>query len=163
PTTVHSPWTYTATPVAGSATAETSDAVRIPQCVSFCHDGLAIHAEHPDPARFHAVSVQPRAAVEDFFSVVPPTAMTVDSDAGQLASRKPSSPLDAVMATPGCAKLALSFWSSEISSPPQLLETATAPEAVAASSAVARSAEAALFASTSTMWHSGQTAETMSR
>src|SRR4051794_978646 len=114
-----------------------SEAVRIPQCVSFCHDGFAIHAEQPDPAPFHAVSVQPRAAVEDFFSVVPPTAMTLDSDAGQLASRKPVSPLEAVTATPGWAKLPLSFWSSEISSPPQLLDTATAPDPVAASSAVA--------------------------
>src|SRR2546430_16369268 len=162
PTTIQPPW-YTATPVAGWATAEMSGAVRVPQCVSCCHDGFAIQPEHPDPAPCQALSVQPRAAVVDFFRVVPPTAMTVDSDAGQLASRKPLSPLDAVMATPAWAKLPLSFWSSLTSSPPQLLDTATAPEPVAASSAWARSVELELLLSTSTMWHSGQTADTMSR
>src|SRR5437773_3759628 len=80
PTTVHSPWTNTATPVAGSATAAMSDAVRIGQCVSFCHAGFAMYAEQPEPAPFHAVSVQPRALVA-FFRLVPPTAITEPSDA----------------------------------------------------------------------------------
>src|SRR5256714_8701928 len=160
PTTIQSPPWYTATPVAGSATAEMSEAVRVPQCVSCCHDGFAIQPEHPDPAPCQALSVQPPAAVVDFFMVVPPTAMTVDRDAGQLASRKPLSPLEAVMATPAWAKLPLSFWSSLTSSPPQLLDTATAPEPVAASSAWARSVELELLLSWRTIWHWGQTADT---
>src|SRR5262245_36772330 len=122
--------------------------VRIPQCVSCCQAGFAIQPEQPEPAPRQAVSVQPRAAVVDFLRVVPPTAMTLDSAAGQLASRKPLSPLDAVTATPGCAKAESSCWSSLSSSPPQLLETATAPELTAVFTAAARSTELALFAST---------------
>src|SRR5256885_7855600 len=72
PTVVHSPWTWTATPVAGSATAEMSAMVRMPQCVSCCHAGFFVHAEQPEPAPRQAVSVQPRAALLDFLSVVPP-------------------------------------------------------------------------------------------
>src|SRR5947209_17395116 len=150
PTTIQSPPWYTATPVAGSATAEMSEAVRIPQCVSCCHDGLAIQPEHPDPAPCQALSVQPRAAVVDFFRVVPPTAMTVDRDAGQLASRKPLSPLEAVMATPAWAKLPLSFWSSLNSSPHLMLDMATTPVPVSASSACAKMVVFVLMLSTTT-------------
>src|SRR5947199_56933 len=70
PTTIQSPPWYTATPVAGSATAEMSEAVRIPQCVSCCHDGLAIQPEPPDPAPCQAPSVQRRATVVGFFRFV---------------------------------------------------------------------------------------------
>src|SRR2546430_1730785 len=81
PATIQPPWTYTATPVAGSATAEMSDAVRIVQCASCCQAGLATYPEQPEPLPRHAGSVQPRADV-DFARLVPPTAMTPASDAG---------------------------------------------------------------------------------
>src|SRR2546423_15164581 len=83
PAIVHSPCTNTATPVAGSATAEMSDAMRIGQCAPFCQAGLAMYPEQPDPAPFHAVSVQPRALVA-FSSTVPRTALTPARHAGQL-------------------------------------------------------------------------------
>src|SRR5437899_5436901 len=162
PTTVHPPCTYTATPVAGSATAEMSDAVRIGQCVSFCQAGLAMYPEQPDPVPFHAVSAQPRA-LPALRRLVPPTAMTPASDAGQLASMNPASPLEAVTATPACAKFALNACASVVSSPPQLFDTATAPEPVAAFSAVPSAAVLASSDSTSRRWHCGHTAETMSR
>src|SRR5689334_8629462 len=101
PTTAQSPWTYTATPVFGSATAATSADVRIGQCASCCHAGFATYAEQPEPAPFQAVSVHLRALVA-LVRLVPPTAMTFASDAGQLACWKPASPLEAVTATPGC-------------------------------------------------------------
>src|ERR1041384_4254463 len=88
----------TATPVLGSAIAETSATVRRAQPVSVCHDGLAYTVLQPLPAPLHAVSVQPRllAAVR---SDVPPTAMTWGDDAGN-STPKPESPELAVTATP---------------------------------------------------------------
>src|SRR4051794_41313119 len=67
---------YTATPVFGSATADTSATVRAAQDASCCHAGLAVsRAEQPEPAPDQAVSVQPRALVA-VLSEVPPTAVT---------------------------------------------------------------------------------------
>jgi len=40
---------YTATPVLGSATAETSATVRFVQPASCCQDGFGSYAEHPEP------------------------------------------------------------------------------------------------------------------
>ena len=74
----------------------------------------------------------------------------------------PASPLDAVTATPACAKFALNACASVSSSLPQLLDTATAPEPVAAFSAVPIATVVASSDSTSRMWHCGQTADTMS-
>src|SRR5258708_17510851 len=49
------------------------------------------------------------------------------------------------------------------SGPDQLLDTYLAPLAIAVLSAVPRSGVLLVFASTSSMWHFGQIAETMSR
>src|SRR5436309_4199982 len=125
----------------------------MPQWPSFCQAGLATYAEQPEPARDQADSAQPRVVLADRVSVVPPTASTVDSDAGQAACWKPLSPLDTVTATPGCRKFALYAWFCVPSSEPQLLETATAPEPVAAFSAVPRAAVEASSDSTRRMWH----------
>src|SRR5947209_5809540 len=89
--------------------------------------------------------------------------MTPVSDAGQSPSMNPASPVDAVTATPAWLKLGLKAWLLMSSSPPQLLDTATAPEPVAAFSAVPSAAMLGSSASTSRTWHCGQTAETMSR
>ena len=75
PTVNHWPAKRTATPVFGSATAETSATVRLAQPESVCQAGFASYALQPLPAPLHALSVQPRraaAAVSD----VPPTAVT---------------------------------------------------------------------------------------
>ena len=71
----------TATPVFGSATAETSASVRFAQPVSVCQLGLANTALQPLPAPLHAVSAQPRA-VPERVRLVPPTAVTCGDDAG---------------------------------------------------------------------------------
>src|SRR5690242_10188613 len=89
PTTAQPPCTYTATPVAGSATAEMSEAVRMPQCASFCHAGFATYAEQPEPAPDQADSRQPRTVPAAFLRLVPPTAMTEPSDAGHCACWNP--------------------------------------------------------------------------
>src|SRR6478609_2856219 len=78
PTTRKPPYPYvsfTETPVAGSATADTSEIMRLAQFVSCCHAGLAMIAEHPLPAPDQTVSCQPRA-LPSVVSVVPPTAVT---------------------------------------------------------------------------------------
>src|SRR5690348_17229642 len=72
---------YTATPVLGSATAETSATVRFAQPVSVCQLGLAYVVLQPEPAPLHTVSLQPRA-VAAVRSEVPPTAITCGDDAG---------------------------------------------------------------------------------
>src|SRR5437762_13694449 len=74
---------YTATPVFGSATADTSATARLPHPVTagFCALRIALSVEQPEPAPLHAASVQPRlfdARVSD----VPPTAVTERDDAG---------------------------------------------------------------------------------
>src|SRR3954451_14704494 len=66
---------YTATPVFGSATAETSATVRRAHPVSVCHDCFASYDEHPLPAPDHTLSDQPRA-FDARDRLVPPTAVT---------------------------------------------------------------------------------------
>ena len=72
---------YTATPVLGSATAETSATVRLLQPVSVCQLGLLNTVLQPLPAPLQAVSVKPRAFVA-FLRLVPPTAVTCGDEAG---------------------------------------------------------------------------------
>src|SRR5690242_10952669 len=81
----------TATPVLGSATAETSATVRRAQPVSFCQVGFAYTALHPLPAPLQAVSVKPRAVAVLRVKVVPPTAVTFGEAAGN-STPKPLSP-----------------------------------------------------------------------
>src|SRR5690348_7895193 len=89
----------TDTPVAGSATAETSATVRLAQPGSDCQVGLAKTVLQPLPAPDQAVSVQPRV-VGLSTRCVPPTAVTFGDDAGYWTP-KPESPELTVMATPG--------------------------------------------------------------
>src|SRR5689334_21795574 len=72
---------YTATPVLGSATAETSATVRFEQPASVCQVGLPNTVLQPLPAPLHTVSVQPRVLAAAL-SEVPPTAVTCGDDAG---------------------------------------------------------------------------------
>src|SRR5437764_11425878 len=92
PTTFHPPQIRSelkmATPVFGSATAETSATLRIEQPASFCQLGLGSQIEQPLPgpsagsvAPPHAVSLQPRALFA-LTSDVPPTAVTYGEAAG---------------------------------------------------------------------------------
>src|SRR5262249_8960364 len=92
---------YTATPVFGSATAETSAMLRCLQPESFCQAGFGSLLVQPEPEPSHAVSVQPRLAVGLRLNVVPPTAVTNGSAAGEPKLTSPESPLDAVITTPG--------------------------------------------------------------
>ncbi len=80
---------YTATPVAGSATADVSASTRgmndtpftvmAEQGFTICHTGLAKMALQPLPAPDQAVSDQPLPL---FIRLVPPTAMTLGTEAG---------------------------------------------------------------------------------
>src|SRR5919197_6019872 len=126
PNTSHWLWPWigtvskTATPVAGSATADTSATARRGQPVPTpaCPVSWVLNAEQPLPAPFHAVSVQPRlllARVSD----VPPTAVTKRDDAGY-DTPNPLSPELAVIATPGWLNGA-PLTASEASAPPKLL------------------------------------------
>ena len=90
----------TATPVFGSATAATSAPLRPAQPESFCHTGFGSSVAQPEPEPPHADSAQPRV-LELRVRLVPPTAVTNGSAAGAPNCRSPSSPLDAVTATPG--------------------------------------------------------------
>jgi len=72
PTTCQPPW-YTATPVWGSPTAETSASMRFAQLLSVCQLGLGMTELQPLPPLFQAASAQPRDD-DDCWSVVPPTA-----------------------------------------------------------------------------------------
>src|SRR6478609_11689953 len=72
PTVNHMFPNSTATPVFGSATAETSPTVRRAQPGSVCHAGFGSNALQPLPAPLHADSVQPRALAA-VVSDVPPT------------------------------------------------------------------------------------------
>src|SRR5215813_9029403 len=93
------PWN-TATPVLGSPTAATSEAMRL------LHDevagwklGLAIALLHELPPSLHARSAQPRVFVERD-SVVPPTAVTCADVLGYCGvGLKPESPVDAKYCT----------------------------------------------------------------
>src|SRR4051794_28168461 len=72
----------TATPVFGSATADTSAVALFAQPVPDCQLLLFVgYFEHPEPAPLQAVSLQPRPPVADL-RVVPPTAMTPGNAAG---------------------------------------------------------------------------------
>src|SRR5215831_19599977 len=93
----------TATPVFGSATAETSVSARREQLVGtlLWKAGRDSKDEQPDPAPLQAVSLQPRlllARVSD----VPPTAVT-NCEAAGYSTPKPLSPELAVTATPECS------------------------------------------------------------
>src|SRR5262245_3889280 len=89
---------YTATPVLGSAIAETSATLRFEHPASVCQLGLPNTVLQPLPAPAHAVSLQPRALAA-VLSEVPPTAVTCGDDAGN-ETPKPESPELAVIATP---------------------------------------------------------------
>src|SRR5215813_11419125 len=85
-------WSYTATPVLGSATAEISATVRMLHPPSLCQDGLGSNELHPEPvppllfcASPHTLSVHPRDVDDDGTSEVPPTAMTYCDAAGYSA------------------------------------------------------------------------------
>ena len=147
--------------MAGSATADTSASARREQfVVTVCQVGLLSNAEQPEPAPFHADSVQPRL-LPDRFRLVPPTDVTNRDDAGNSAP-VPLSPELTVMATPGWFRNWLSIVVCPLNSPPpHELETYLAPWATAWLMAVYRSSLLE-FASTSRMWHCGHTAETMS-
>src|SRR5450759_1620017 len=74
---------YTATPVFGSATAETSAIARLAQPV-LAEEAAAravLYSEHPEPAPDQTVSVQPRV-LPALLRLVPPTAVTYEDDAG---------------------------------------------------------------------------------
>src|SRR5882724_13634636 len=90
---------YTETPVAGSATADTSAMARLVQWVSggpICQPGCGSKEEHPEPAPAHACSV--KRVVVPRNREVPPTATTYGEDAGKLGGRLwPSSPLETVI------------------------------------------------------------------
>src|SRR5262249_24951478 len=94
---------YTATPVAGSATAATSATVRIEQPLSVCQAGLASTIEQPLPGPPKVLcqtdSDQPRALTSRT-RAVPPTAVTY-CDAAGYVTPKSSSPELATTATPG--------------------------------------------------------------
>src|ERR671930_2046024 len=134
PTVNKRPEKKTATPVFGSATAETSATVRREQPVSVCQAGFASNALQPLPAPLHALSVQPRVD-ELRVSEVPPTAVR-KRDAAGYETPKPLSPELAVMATPGWLKCASSAVWPLYSPPPQLFEIVFAPSRAAVSSAV---------------------------
>jgi len=132
PTVNHMSPNSTATPVFGSATAETSATVRRAQPVSVCHAGVGSKALQPLPAPLHADSVRPRAFAA-VVSDVPPTTVTRGEAAGY-ETPNPSSPELAVIATPGWSKWTSLAVSSLDSSPPQLLLIAFAPSRAAVSS-----------------------------
>src|SRR5215472_8727579 len=94
PTSFHPPLplvvSYTATPVAGSASAATSLSIRLEQPgrpSAVCQDGCGSTVEQPDPvpsepvAVFHTDSLQPRE-FEAVLRVVPPTETTFGEAAG---------------------------------------------------------------------------------
>ena len=70
-------------PVAGSATAETSAEARPlqPVTTTTVSDGASFSGKHPEPLPAHAVSSQPVPELL-LFKVVPPTAMTCRELAG---------------------------------------------------------------------------------
>src|SRR6202012_3165010 len=84
---------YTATPVAGSASAATSLSMRLLQPAgrlsALCQDGFGSTEEQPEPVPsefcevFHTVSVQPRE-FDAVLSRVPPTETTFGRLAGKL-------------------------------------------------------------------------------
>jgi hypothetical protein len=81
--------------VLGFATADTSAAARLLHTeldtALDCQLGFAIDVLHELPASDHAVSVHPRLAELDFFSDVPPTAVTCADVLGYDGPSPPSS------------------------------------------------------------------------
>src|SRR4051795_2336837 len=74
---------YTATPVFGSATADTSASALPEHCVALvCQAGFALRVEQPLPAPDQADSVKPRA-FDARCRLVPPTATTESKEAGE--------------------------------------------------------------------------------
>src|SRR3954451_13867972 len=72
---------YTATPVFGSATADTSATVRRGQTASVCHESLVTKPEQSEPPPAPAASLQPRA-LRARVRLAPPTAVTYWEAAG---------------------------------------------------------------------------------
>src|ERR1700679_4199900 len=73
---------YIATPVLGSATAETSASMRLEQPVSVCQAGFAKTVLQPLPAPVQATSSKLRALPASRVMRVPPKAMTPGEVAG---------------------------------------------------------------------------------
>ncbi len=96
------PLLNTATPVCGSAIADTSENARIAHVVlAGWYGGLAKLPLHELPPPPQATSAKPRGVLA-VISEVPPTAMTLLDDAGKFAAcSKPWSPVDAKIAMPG--------------------------------------------------------------
>src|SRR5690348_8639108 len=101
----------TRTPVAGSATAETSAPARLAQLVVIfpcwtacaCQGGILNRVLQPPPAPSLAFVFQ-AVSVPSGLSVVPPTLTTLGQFAGFSTSGLPESPELAVMTTPGWLK-----------------------------------------------------------
>src|SRR5437016_2109233 len=72
---------YTATPLAGDASAATSPIVRRAQRLSICHVGFSNTLLQPLPAPFQTASLQPRLLLS-VWRYVPPTAITFGMSAG---------------------------------------------------------------------------------
>ena len=85
PPTVNQPLkpyvSYIAGPVAGSATAAISLAVRCEQPGSCCHHGF-FWREQPLLVPIHTASLKPRFVLESIYNEVPPTEMTLSKLAG---------------------------------------------------------------------------------
>src|ERR671936_952584 len=100
PTVNHRPAKSTATPVFGSATAETSATVRREHPESVCQEGFVTWELQPLPAPLHALSDQPRRVAPSAVRLVPPTATTYREAAGN-STPYPLSPELTVTAIPG--------------------------------------------------------------
>src|SRR5258708_36148742 len=72
PMAIQLPWSYIATPVAGSPTAEMSATNRFVQPGSCCHAGFVWDLLQPLPAPAQAVSAHPRVDVHGRNQVPPP-------------------------------------------------------------------------------------------
>ena len=123
PTTIHPvpslpKVSKTATPVFGSATAETSASMRLVHPVSVSKLGFAMNWLQPEPPSSHAVSVQPRVLELFFVRLVPPAA-TTNCDVAGNAAPKPLSPELAVIRMPGWLK----YWVDEV----EVVESSPAP------------------------------------
>src|SRR5665213_173464 len=86
-----------------SATTARSATLRLPQ-PECCHEPAAKYALQPFPEDAHGLSLQPRAESSCRCSVVPPTAITCDEEAGNSTAR--SSPALATIGKPGWSKCA---------------------------------------------------------
>src|SRR5205085_465124 len=91
----------TATPVAGSATADTSATVLRGHPGSCCHGGFGDCAEQPEPAPFHAVSLQPRGLLA-LTSRIVQSGQTAEprSTSSEISPAQPASGLGSGLAAP---------------------------------------------------------------